>query len=120
MKNLPDIKTPFREMSVVDIMRCMFGLKNFETQIYLELVNRGSMTVNDLVRDFGKDRSTVQRALQNLIIAGLIHREQRNIKHGGYYYVYHATPFSELKDTMKESIRKWCDTVIKWIDELNP
>ncbi|WP_456474572.1 helix-turn-helix domain-containing protein [Candidatus Pyrohabitans sp.] len=120
MKTLPDLKTPFREMSVIEIMRCMFGLKGFETEIYLELVHRGSLTVNDLVAKFGKDRSTIQRALQNLTIAGLIYREQKNIKNGGYYYVYHAAPFDEIKDTMKASILKWCDAVIKWIDDLNP
>jgi predicted transcriptional regulator len=106
-------------MSVADIMDCMFGLKNFETETYFQVVDKGPVTVNELVKSFDKDRSTIQRALQNLAIAGLIYREQRNIKNGGYYYVYHAAPFEEVKDTMKTSIKKWCDAVIEWIDNLS-
>lgn len=118
MKNLPDLRTPFRALSIGDIMECMFGLKDFETHTYLELINGGATTVNELVDQFNKDRSTVQRALQNLAIAGLIYREQRNIKNGGYYYVYHAAPFDEIRSTIKESVRKWCDSVTNWIDTL--
>jgi predicted transcriptional regulator len=120
VKKLPNLKTPFREMSVADIMDCMFGLKSFETETYFEVVNKGAVTVNDLVNTFDKDRSTIQRALQNLAIAGLIYREQKNIKNGGYYYVYHAAPFGEVKETMKASIAKWCEAVTKWIEELSP
>jgi predicted transcriptional regulator len=79
-------------------------------------VNHRELTVNELVEKFDKDRSTIQRALQNLAIAGLIYREQKNIKNGGYYYVYHAAPFKEVKSTIKASIRKWCEAVTKWID----
>jgi len=120
MKNLPDLRTPVRELTLVDIMECMFGLKKLETQIYIELVEKGYATVNHFVEELNKDRSTVQRALQNLTIAGLIYREQKNIKNGGYYYVYKAAPFNEIKETMKASITKWSEAVMGWIDELEP
>ncbi len=120
MKALPDMRTPVRELSLEDIMECMFGLKKLETQIYIELVERGPLTVNDFVEKFKKDRSTIQRALHNLSIAGLIYREQKNIKKGGYYYVYKAAPFKEIKETMKAGIAKWTEAVTKWIDELEP
>lgn len=120
MKNLPDLRTPVRELTLVDIMECMFGLRELETQLYIELAEREQATVNHFVERFGKDRSTVQRALQNLTIAGLIYREQKNIKNGGYYYVYKAAPFREIKGTMKASITKWSEAVMGWIDELEP
>ncbi len=120
VKNFPDLKTPYRRISLDDIMNCMFGLKSFETKTYFELVDKGVLTVNELVEKFDMDRSTVQRALQNLAVAGLIYREQRNIKHGGYYYVYHAAPFDEVKETMKSSLKKWSEAVTEWIDNLTP
>ncbi len=119
-KNLPNLKTPFREMSLEDIMNCMFGLKKFETETYFRVVKSGPTTVNDLVTSFNKDRSTIQRALQNLAIAGLIYRDQKNIKNGGYYYIYRAAPFEEVKETTKSSIRKWSEAMIDWINNLNP
>lgn len=120
LKNLPNLKTPFRDMSIEDIMSCMFGLKKFEIETYFKVVNKGATTVNDLVDVSDKDRSTVQRALQNLAIAGLIYRDQKNIKNGGYYYMYRAAPFEELKETTKSSIKKWCESMIVWIDNLKP
>ncbi len=119
MRNFPDLKTPFRELSVEEIMNCMFGLKGFETRIYFEIINRGTVTVNDLVNNFDKDRSTVQRALQNLAIARLIYREQKNIKNGGYYYVYTAAPFAEVKEMIKSAVKKWADTVVDWVDGID-
>lgn len=118
MKNFPDLKTPYKKQSIEEIMYCMFGLKNFETRIYFELIDRGPVTVNGLLKRFNKDRSTIQRALQNLTLAGLIFREQKNIKGGGYYYTYHAAPFDEVKNNMKASIHKWAETVTDWIDGL--
>jgi len=120
LKNLPNLKTPFRDMSIEDIMSCMFGLKKFETETYFMVVNKGAITVNDLVDEFNKDRSTIRRALQNLAIAGLIYRDQKNIKNGGYYYTYRAAPFEEVKETTKYSIKKWSESMVVWIDNLEP
>ena len=82
LTNLPNLKAPFRDMSIEDIMSCMFGLRKFETETYFTVVNKGTITVNDLVDDFNKDRSTIQRALQNLAIAGLIWRVLLHIPGG--------------------------------------
>lgn len=120
LKNLPNLKTPFRDMSIEDIMSCMFGLKKFETEAYFKVVDKGAATVNELCENFNKDRSTIQRALQNLAIAGLIYRDQKNIKNGGYYYMYRAAPFDEVKETTKSSIKKWSESMIAWIDNLEP
>jgi len=50
--------------------------------------------------------------------AGLVHRKQINIKEGGYFYRYEAVPFSEVKESIKESMEKWCNDVKNWIDEI--
>lgn len=118
MKKFPDLKAPYGKTSIETVMNCMFGLKNFETGIYFELVNRDALTINELVHKFGKDRSTVQRALRNLIVAGLVYREQKNIKNGGYYYVYNAAKFEDVKETIKTSTREWADAVVNWIDSI--
>jgi len=120
LKNPPNLRTPFRDMSIEDIMSCMFGLRKFETETYFKVVTKGATTVNDLVNEFDRDRSTIQRALQNLAIAGLIYRDQKNIKNGGYYYMYRAAPFEEVKETTKRSIKKWSESMIAWIDNLRP
>ncbi len=118
MKNFPDLRALQEGASLENIMNCIFGLKNFETEIYLELANHDALTVNELVSKFAKDRSTVQRTLQNLIAAGLVYREQKNIKNGGYYYVYRAVKLESVKENIKTSVREWTDAVMKWIDSV--
>lgn len=118
MKNFPDLKAPHAGTSIESIMNCMFGLKNFETELYFELVNRDALAVNELVSKFAKHRSTMQRALKKLIAVGLVSREQKNIKKGGYYYVYHAAKFEDVKGNIKTSVKEWADAVISWIDSL--
>jgi predicted transcriptional regulator len=53
-------------------------------------------------------------------MARLIYREQKNIKNGGYYYVYNAAPFDEVKATIKSSVRKWAEAVAAWVDGIKP
>lgn len=120
MKKLPDFRATPKEMGTEEIMRCMFGLKALESQVYLELAERGALTASELTRKFKKDRSTIQRALQSLSFVGLVYREQKNIRGGGYYFAYRALPFSEMKEAMKANVRKWCDAMISWIDALKP
>lgn len=117
MKNFPDLKA-HEGTSIERIMNCMFGLKNFETELYFELVNRDALSVNELVSKFAKDRSTMQRTLQNLTAAGLVYREQKNIKNGGYYYVYHAAKFEKVRGDIKTSIKEWADATVNLIDSL--
>lgn len=118
MKNLPDFSTQNHELTIKDVMGCMYGLKSLETDVYLELIRRGSMTIDDMVEKFDRDRSTIQRALKKLVMEGLIYREQKNIKNGGYYYIYHAAPFDDVKAFIKESVKEWSESVLKWVDGL--
>lgn len=116
MKKAPNLKMPLEKMSIEETMRYIFGLRNLETQVYLELLARGALTVSEIVKRFKKDRSTLQRALQNLALAGLVYREQKNIKSGGYYFAYRALPLEELKANMNASAKKWYEAMTSWID----
>ena len=115
LKVLPDLR---KKADITSTMKCIFGIKDLETKVYIELLKNSGLTVSELTEKFGKDRSTIQRALQNLSIAGLIYREQRNIKEGGYYYVYYATPFEEVKDKIVSAVKNWCNEVMNVLESL--
>lgn len=118
MKQAPNLRMPFGKMSIEEMMRSIFGLKSLETHVYLELAARGALTAGELAKRFKKDRSTLQRALQNLCLANLVYREQRNIKSGGYYFAYRALPLDELKANAKASVRKLCEAMINLVDSM--
>ena len=113
------IKGPCSRYTLKDIMCCVFGLKNFDVSVYFTLLKYGKLKVNEISEKLNRDRSTVQRAVQNLINAGIVHRRQVNIKEGGYVYVYEAVPFENIKSEIKTTMNKWCKSVESWINSIN-
>jgi predicted transcriptional regulator len=113
------IKTPCTTFTLESIMCCIFGIKTFDVMVYFTLLNNGALRVNDIAELLNRDRSTIQRSVQSLVNAGLVRRKQINLKEGGYYYIYEAIPFSEVKGIIKDTMEKWCSEVKEWIDEMN-
>ncbi len=113
------IRTPCTTFTLEDILCCVFGLKHFDVSVYFLLLNRKNLKVNEIADILNRDRSTVQRSVQNLISAGLVKRRQVNLKDGGYCYIYEAVPFDDIKKSIKTSLKKWCDEVIYWIDNID-
>jgi predicted transcriptional regulator len=97
----------------------MFGIKTFDVMVYFTLLNNGALRVNDIAELLNRDRSTIQRSVQSLVNAGLVRRKQINLKEGGYYYIYEAIPFSDVKNIIKDTMEKWCSEVKEWIDGMN-
>lgn len=89
-----------------DLLCCAFGLKNSEIDTYFSLLS-GPKTVEEIRSIVGCDRSTVQRALMKLRNKGLVERETRHIKRGGYYYVYRALSANEVRRMILELLEKW-------------
>jgi len=112
------IKTPCSTFTLSSIMCCVFGIKTFDVSVYFILLNNGALKVNDISEKLNRDRSTVQRAVQSLVNAGLAKRKQINLKEGGYFYVYGAIPFEEVKNAIKNAMESWCDEVKYWVNSI--
>ncbi len=103
-----------------DVMASVFGIKDHETRTYLALLERPGSTVAELAEELDRDRSNVNRSLTTLLEAGLATRERRLLDPGGYVYQYTATPLSEAKALLHESLEEWTDEVHERIDEVDP
>ncbi|MHA1722273.1 MAG: helix-turn-helix domain-containing protein [Candidatus Baldrarchaeia archaeon] len=89
-----------------DLMRCALNLTALDVAVYFELLN-GEVTVKKLSDKLSRNRSTIQRALTNLISKGLAIREPKTMKNGGYYFEYRAIPLKQVKETIREKVREW-------------
>lgn len=89
-----------------DLMRCALDLTALDVAVYFELLN-GEVTVKKLSDKLSRNRSTIQRALTNLISKGLAIREPKTMKNGGYYFEYRAIPLKQVKETIREKVREW-------------
>jgi len=76
------------------------------------------LSVEELVRIFRKDRTTIQKALQNLFKKKLVKRRQMNLENGGYAYYYFVQDKDEIKQKVKKIVTDWYRAVITEVDEL--
>jgi len=102
-----------------DIVKCVYGLSDFELTIYKKLAKHGPLRADDLAPSYKRDRSTVYRALQKLVSAGLAFRETRTIKRGGYFHVYSAVPPTQLKDRLHRCADDWFSNMNSAIDDFD-
>ncbi|ADC64349.1 transcriptional regulator, TrmB [Ferroglobus placidus DSM 10642] len=95
------------EPSFQHILRCVLKLTPSEIEVYLSLHRHPNLGVDELAEIMGKDRSGVYRSLQSLMEKGLVKREYRILKHGGYKYLYIPIPIEELKEKLRSELENW-------------
>jgi len=89
------------------IVKCVLRLTISELEVYLALIENPGIGVDELSEIMGKDRSGVYRSLQTLLEKGLVKREYRILKHGGYKYIYNPIDLEILKSILREELEKW-------------
>ncbi len=102
-----------------DIVKCVYGLSDFELLIYKKLVKQGPLKADDLAPSVKKDRSTVYRALQKLVSSGLAFRETKTIERGGYFHVYTAVQPNQLKQRLHRCADDWFDNMKTAIEDFD-
>ena len=100
-------------------MCCIFNIKPLDVAVYLTLLKNGPSKVSTVAQLLNRDRSTVQRSVQNLMRAGLVRRKQVNLRKGGYFYRYEVIPFKDLRSKILETIEEWRNEVRRWIEEMD-
>lgn len=65
------------------------GLSKTDVVIYNELRLR-PLTVESLPNILGKDRSTIYKSLKKLMDMGLVKRDVRILRSGGYKYIFRS------------------------------
>lgn len=93
-----------------DIVFDVFNLNDLQKSIFKELRD-SKMTVQEIAAEVDRNRSTVQRALQDMLDKDIIMREGRTDK--TVYYVYTTLPMKEIRDIAKEALNTWHSRVKK-------
>ena len=55
------------------------------------------MTLENIVKEVDRDKSTVFRSLQKIVVLGICIKETKTIKEGGYFHVYSAIDTKTFK-----------------------
>lgn len=87
-----------------DIVFDVFDLNNLQESLFEEMENT-ELTVKELADRVDRNRSTVQRALQDMLDKDLIIREGKTDK--TVYYVYTTLPMKEVRDVTRDVLDDW-------------
>jgi len=85
-----------------------FQLNDLQREIFRE-IRDDQMTVKQIKERVDRSRSTVQRALQEMLDKDLILREGKTNK--TVYYVYTTLPWADIKELTRQTITEWYDEV---------
>jgi len=115
----------FRELMVdsepefEEVMACVFDVQRHEVRTYRTLLENSGSTVEELSATLDRDRSNVNRSLSTLREKSLAERKRRLLDGGGHVYQYSATPLSEARELMHETLDQWAAAVHDRIDEFD-
>ena len=95
-------------MECEGLLDTLHGLKELDRECFTVLVAaEGPMTVDELAEGVDRERSTVYRAVQRLLDAGLVSKEQVNYEQGGYYHVYQPVDAEAIAADMQRTLNDW-------------
>jgi len=94
-----------------DVLQCLFGLGEFEMAVYRALIKVGPSRADELSPFMKRDKSTIYRALQKLVTAGLVTKQTETLKRGGHFHKYIAVPPEKVHDCVKVCIDEWFNNV---------
>lgn len=106
-----------KQMEVSDVMHCFLGLRSLEIDVYFYLL-KGAATVKEVAEAMGRNRSSVQRAIQNLVQRGFAGRRSRTLRKGGYVYIYEGASLVTVKKLLKESLDSFYQQIVNFLDRL--
>lgn len=85
-----------------------FQLNDLQREIF-QALRDDQKTVKQIGNEVERSRSTVQRALQEMLEKDLILREGKTEK--TVYYVYTTLPWEDIKELTRETISDWYEQV---------
>ncbi|MFB6204561.1 MAG: helix-turn-helix domain-containing protein [Candidatus Nanohaloarchaea archaeon] len=97
-----------------EIIFDVFDLNSLQKDVFEELRD-SQLTVQELADQVDRNRSTVQRALQDMLDKDLVMREGKTDK--TVYYVYTTLPIDELREIASQALDSWYEEVQKRLDQ---
>ena len=91
----------------------VFDLNDLQRSIFQGLQD-DKKTVQEIAEAVDRNRSTVQRSLQEMMDKDLLMREGRTEK--TVYYVYTTLPIEDLRDLTCEVVQTWAEEVNDKLD----
>ena len=108
-----------KEATCQDLLSCMYNLKPIDLEIFLQVAKNQWATLDQISESVQRDRSSTHRVLAKLQSAGLIHKQSRGLKGGGYYHIYAAANPEKIKENAKQRVKEITDSLQNLIENFD-
>lgn len=99
-------------------LKCALEISCLDMEVYIALLNKSPATIEEISELIRKDKSSVYKSLQKLMEKGLVERDYRILRSGGYRYLYKPIPFQEFKEIMMKSLESWSRKLMESIAKI--
>jgi predicted transcriptional regulator len=108
----PPLSTLTRMNSTVkDLFIYIYDLSPLELDLLFLLIKRKKpATLEEIAKAADRDKSTIFRSLQKLVGLGIVIKETKTIKEGGYYHVYLAIDIKTFKLETEKRVKELEDS----------
>jgi len=113
MNNLEPLTA--KKATCKDLLTCLYNLKPTDTETLLAVAKNPDATLDTIAQEVHRDRSSTHRCLAKLVTAGLVTKETKTIKGGGYYHTYTMVEPQKIKKHAHERIKEITDSLNKLI-----
>lgn len=102
---------------IEDIIKCSFALSKTDYLVFKVLMSaKEELNIQKIEKKVGKDRTTIQRSIKNLLAQDLIFRRQINLDTGGFMYYYSIKHKEAIKEKIYENFKNWQKKVLEEVD----
>ena len=96
-----------KRIELPELIKCSFGMNKTEYNVMTYMLGQEEMRVDEIAGNMGLERSTVQKAIKNLVSKSVVHRSQENLEKGGYLFRYLIKDKDVIKRMVLESVDNW-------------
>ena len=112
------------------LFKCILGLNKTQSKVLGYMLKNNDVRTSEIAHTLKMDRSSIQRAVQDLCKLKLIERKSmsmkdytqvkglKDAKKQGYLYVYNAKNMDSIKIQFKSLLDKWYNSMLNYIENL--
>lgn len=84
-----------------------------EFNVMMYMLGQEELRVDEIAKDMGLERSTVQKAIKNLVGKNVVLRKQENLDKGGYLFRYLIKDKEVIKNMILDNVDSWHRNVVQ-------
>jgi predicted transcriptional regulator len=106
LEKLIQISTKLNQENIncIDFIQCIFGLNDTDMQVLKSIPQNTGININDISKSIKKDRSTVHRSLEKLIMCKICYKERKSGIQRGFIDYYFTISEDELINIAEDNL----------------